>query len=448
MNQEFIWGAATSSYQIEGAADEDGKGLHIWDVYSRQPGMVFDNHNGDVACDHYHRYREDVALMKEIGIQGYRFSISWSRIFPEGTGKINEKGLAFYDKLIDELISNGVKPYITLFHWDYPYELYKRGGWMNPDSVDWFAEYAKTVVEHFSDRVTCFITFNEPQCFIGMGHVTGRHAPGLKNPLRDTFLMAHHVMMAHGKAVQAMRAAAKQPILIGYAPTSTVCAPDSDRAEDIEAARNLYFQCPENPEEWSWNVSWWSDPVMFGRYPEDGLRQYAPYLPDIRPEDLTLMNQPIDFYGQNIYNGYRVRQGGDGKPECVKRSPGYDKTAMEWPVTPESLYWGPRFLYERYQKPIYITENGMACHDMISRDGHIHDASRIDFTEAYIRELLRAREDGVDIHGYFYWSLMDNFEWTEGYQERFGLIYVDYQTQKRTLKDSAYWYRDWIQNHR
>ena len=214
MNQEFIWGAATSSYQIEGAADEDGKGLHIWDVYSRQPGMVFDNHNGDVACDHYHRYREDVALMKEIGIQGYRFSISWSRIFPEGTGKVNEKGLAFYDKLIDELISNGVKPYITLFHWDYPYD--QRGGWMNPDSVDWFAEYAKTVVEHFSDRVTCFITFNEPQCFIGMGHVTGRHAPGLKNPLRDTFLMAHHVMMAHGKAVQAMRAVAKQPILIGH----------------------------------------------------------------------------------------------------------------------------------------------------------------------------------------------------------------------------------------
>ena len=440
----MIWGAATSAYQIEGAAEEDGKGLNIWDIYCRQPGKIFGGHTGDMACDHYHRYREDIGIMKQIGISAYRFSISWARILPQGQGTVNEEGIAFYNRLIDELITNGIEPYITLFHWDYPYALYQRGGWMNPDSVNWFAEYARLVTERFSDRVRYFITFNEPQCFIGMGHVTGEHAPGLKNPLHDGFLMAHHVMMAHGKAVQAMRAAAKRPIMIGYAPTSTVSAPASRSQEDIEAARARYFACPEDAGGWSWNVSWWSDPVMLGRYPEDGVKRYEEYLPDIRPGDLELMHQPLDFYGQNIYNAYQVKAGADGRPMVLERPAGYETTAMGWPVTPESLYWGPKFLYERYGKPIYITENGMACHDMVSRDGRVHDASRIDFMDRYIESLLKAREDGTDIRGYFYWSLLDNFEWAEGYKDRFGLVYVDYATQRRVLKDSAEWYRKWI----
>ncbi len=444
---DFVWGAATASYQVEGAAYEDGKGLQIWDVFCKDPGNVFEGHTGDVACDHYHRYAEDVKMMKEMGLKAYRFSISWARIMPEGTGKVNEKGLAFYDALIDSLIENGIQPYLTLYHWDLPYELYKRGGWMNPDSVNWFAEYAKVVVEHFSDRVLHYFTFNEPQCFIGHGFLIGEHAPGLKCPVTDTFLMAHHVMMAHGKAVQAMRAAAKQPIQIGYAPTGSMAYPASNREEDIEAAKKVLFACPEDIKGWAWNVSWWSDPVMLGSYPEEGLKKYEKYLPAIKPEDLKLMHQPLDFYAQNIYNGNAVRCSEEGKPEFVLRPVGAPKTAIQWPITPECLYWGPKFLYERYGKPIYITENGLSCHDAVSLDGKVHDPNRIDFLARYLHYLKQAVEDGVNVKGYFQWSLMDNFEWAKGYSDRFGLIYVDYQTQQRIWKDSAYWYRDMIKEN-
>lgn len=445
--KDFVWGAATASYQVEGAAYKDGKGLNIWDVFCMDPGKVYENHNGDVACNHYELYKEDVKMMKDMGLKAYRFSVSWPRIMPEGRGRVNPKGIEFYNHLIDELVANGIEPYITLFHWDYPYELYIRGGWMNPDSVDWFAEYARVVVENFSDRVKNFITFNEPQCFIGLGHVSAEHAPALKNPLKDTFLMAHHVLMAHGKAVQAMRAAAKQPIYIGYAPTGTMCYPKTNSKEDIEAARKTLFACPENPAQWSWNVSWWSDPVLFGKYPEDGLKLYEKWLPDIKPEDLKLMCQPLDFYGQNIYNGICMRAGADGTPEYVDRYAGFPKTGIQWPVTPESLYWGPKFLYERYGLPIYITENGMSCHDVVSVDGKVHDPNRIDFLGKYLYELRKSAEDGTDIRGYFQWSLMDNFEWAKGYSERFGLVYVDYVTQQRILKDSAYWYKNTIQTN-
>lgn len=444
---DFAWGAATSSYQIEGAAYKDGKGLHIWDVFCKDPGKVYENHNGDVACNHYELYKEDVKLMKEMGLKAYRFSISWARIMPEGKGRINEKGIEFYSNLIDELIANGIEPYITLFHWDYPYELYIRGGWLNPDSVDWFAEYARVVTEAYSDRVTKFMTFNEPQCFIGLGHVTAEHAPALKNPLTDTFLMAHHVLMAHGKAVQAMRAAAKQSIEIGYAPTGTMCYPKTNSAKDIEAARAALFSCPENPDRWSWNVSWWSDPVILGHYPEDGLKLYEKWLPKMKPEDFKLMQQPLDFYGQNIYNGTCMQAGKDGRPEYVDRYPGFPKTAIQWPVTPECLYWGPKFLYERYGLPIYITENGLSCHDVVSVDGKVHDPNRIDFLGRYLYELRKCAEDGTDIRGYFQWSLMDNFEWAKGYSDRFGLIYVDYETQERIFKDSAYWYKKLIETN-
>lgn len=442
--KDFLWGTATASYQVEGAAYRDGKGLQIWDVFCKTPGKILDGSSGDRACEHYDRYKEDVKLMASLGIKAYRFSISWARILPDGTGAVNQKGLGFYGKLIDELLTYGIEPCITLYHWDLPYELYIRGGWMNPDIVKWFAEYARIVVEAFSDKVSKFITFNEPQCFIGLSHVMGEHAPGLKNPLKDTFLMAHHVLMAHGAAVQAMRAAAKRPVEIGYAPTGAMYYPATQCREDIEAARIKTFSTPENADNWSWNIGWWSDPVMLGSYPEDGMERYREYLPRIGQGDLELMCQPIDFYGQNIYNGQCIKAGKDGGPVIVDRETGAGKTAAGWPVTPECLYWVPRFLYERYKKPIYITENGLSCHDVVSLDGKVHDPNRIDFTARYLRELKRAAEDGVDIRGYFHWSLMDNFEWAKGYTERFGLIYVDYASQERILKDSAYWYKEVI----
>lgn len=444
--KDFVWGAATSSYQIEGTGRDSGKGQNIWDVFTKEPGRVYEGHTGDIACDHYHRFREDVAYMKELGLKGYRFSIDWSRVLPEGTGKVNEKGIDFYNALIDELLEQGIEPYITLYHWELPYEIYKRGGWMNPEIVEWFGQYARLVAERFSDRVKYFFTLNEPQCFVGLEFLQGCHAPGVKAPLRDTFEMAHNALKAHGRAVQMLRAYGKQNVQIGYAPTSGMCYPEKETPKDIEAARKALFALPDDLSNWTWNVSWWSDPVILGKYPEEGMKKYEKYLPVITDEDMKLISQPIDFYGQNIYNGRCIRMGTDGRPEEVRRPAGFPKTATNWPVTPEALYWGPKFLYERYRKPIYITENGMACHDTVSQDGKVHDPNRIDFLARYLKNLKRAAEE-IDIRGYFQWSLMDNFEWDKGYAERFGIIYVDFETQERIWKDSAYWYRDLIRRN-
>lgn len=444
--KDFVWGVATSSYQIEGTGRDSGKGQNIWDVFTKEPGRVYEGHTGDIACDHYHRFREDVAYMKELGLKGYRFSIDWSRVLPEGTGKVNEKGIDFYNALIDELLEQGIEPYITLYHWELPYEIYKRGGWMNPEIVEWFGQYARLVAERFSDRVKYFFTLNEPQCFVGLGFLQGCHAPGVKAPLRDTFEMAHNALKAHGRAVQMLRAYGKQNVQIGYAPTSGMCYPEKETPKDIEAARKALFALPDDLSNWTWNVSWWSDPVILGKYPEEGMKKYEKYLPVITDEDMKLISQPIDFYGQNIYNGRCIRMGTDGRPEEVRRPAGFPKTATNWPVTPEALYWGPKFLYERYRKPIYITENGMACHDTVSQDGKVHDPNRIDFLARYLKNLKRAAEE-IDIRGYFQWSLMDNFEWDKGYAERFGIIYVDFETQERIWKDSAYWYRDLIRRN-
>ena len=444
--EDFAWGTATSSYQIEGAVKGEGKGEHIWDVYTKEPGHVFEDHTGETACDHYHRYPEDVKIMKEMGLKAYRFSIDWTRVLPDGYGRVNEKGIAFYNALIDELLDNGIEPYITLYHWELPYEIYKQGGWMNPKIVEWFGEYAKLVAERFSDRVTHYFTVNEPQCFVGLGFLRGEHAPGLKSPLRDTFEMAHNVMKAHGQAVRMLRQYGRQPLVIGYAPTCGMVYPETEKPEDIEAARQAMFALQPDNSNWTWNVSWWSDPVLLGHYPEEGLKRYEPYLPKITEEDMKLISEPIDVYGQNIYNGRCVRMGADGKPEDVKRYAGFPKTAINWPVTPEVLYWGPKFLYERYQKPIYITENGISCHDVISLDGKVHDPNRIDFLARYLHELKRAASE-IDLRGYFQWALMDNFEWAEGYAQRFGLVYVDFRNQQRILKDSAYWYRDVIREN-
>ena len=438
--KNFLWGTAASAYQIEGRDPHDGKGDHIWNIYEREPGHIYENQTGDIACDHIHRFKEDVAIMKKMGLKAYRFSMDWSRLLPEGTGRVNEAGVKFYSDLIDELLANGVEPFITMYHWELPYELYKKGGWLNRDIAEWFGEYAKLIAERFSDRVKYFFTLNEPQCFVGLGYLRGEHAPGVKAPLRDTFEMAHNALRAHGRAVQMLRAYAKQPIEVGFAPTCGMCYPESEKPEDIEAARQMMFSMSLQPaDNWTWNVAWWSDPVLLGHYPEEGLRLYEQYLPKITDEDMKLIHEPLDIYGQNIYNGRCFRMGPDGRPQEVARPLGAPKTAVDWPVTPECIYWGLKYLDERYHMPMYLTENGMACHDCISLDGKVHDPNRIDFLARYLHQVKRAASE-MDLRGYFEWTLLDNFEWNKGYAERFGLVYVDFATQKRIWKDSAYWY--------
>ena len=443
--KDFVWGAATASYQVEGAAYEDGKGLNIWDVFCKEDGHVYEHHTGDVACDQYHRYKEDVAIMKELGLKAYRFSVNWARILPEGIGKVNEKGLAYYDNLVNCLIENGIEPYMTLYHWDLPYALHQRGGWLNPQSPEWFYEYAKLMAAHFSDRVSHFFTFNEPQCTVGLGYVTGEHAPGLKVGPYDYFSIWHNVLKAHGRGVQAIREAAVRPVEIGMAPCGALYYPATDSKEDIEAARKANFSLHEaDIRAVSWDVAFCADPVFLGQYPEDIMKSFGQYFPKNAEKDLELISQPLDFYGQNMYNAVPVRADENGNPVRVDRYQGFPKTAIQWPVTPEVLYWAPKFLYERYQKPFYVTENGMSSHDWVSLDGKVHDASRVDFMHRYLREFKKAAADGVDLRGYFAWSLMDNFEWAYGYSERFGMVYVDYQTQKRTVKDSGLFYKNVI----
>lgn len=439
-SDDFVWGVASSAYQIEGHDKEDGAGACIWDAFSKE-GKTYEGQDASVACDHMHRYKEDFALMRLLGVKAYRFSISWSRIMPEGTGRVNEKAIEMYRDMINEMRKNGIEPYLTMYHWEFPQALQDRGGWLNEEVIDWFGEYAKVVAENFSDIVKYIFTLNEPQCFVGLGHLSGAHAPGLKLSPKDVFQIAHNALRAHGMAVKQLRKYAIQPIKIGYAPTCGVAYPYTESPEDIEAARSIYFGFDQPIDNWTWNVAWFSDPVFLGHYPEEGLKKYAEYLPKITKEDMELISQPIDFMGQNIYNGYQIRMGADGKPEYVSRKAGFPKTATNWPVTPECLYWGVRFLYERYKMPIYITENGMACHDQISADGRVHDSNRIDFLDKYLSCLQRAADEGNDIRGYFLWTFLDNFEWEKGYNERFGIVYVDYESQKRIVKDSAYWYQ-------
>ena len=383
--------------------------------------------------------------MKQMGIQAYRFSIDWSRVIPDGVGKVNEKGLQFYSDLIDELLENNIEPYVTLYNWELPVTLHHKGGWLNDEIVEWFGNYAALIARTFGERIKHFFTINEPQCFIGLGYLQGVHAPGYKCSVADTLRMSHNVLKAHGRAVQRIREYAPDA-QVGFAPTCGIPYPASDKAEDVEAARQVMFSVPEI-DNWTWNVPWWSDPVLLGHYPEEALRRFHKELPNITKEDLKLISEPIDIYGQNIYNGWMVKMGDDGKPVTVSRYQGFPMTATGWPITPECLYWGPKFLYERYQNPIYITENGISCNDVISLDGKIHDAGRIDFEERYLAQLNRVIQDGADIRGYFYWSLMDNFEWSEGYTQRFGLVYVDYRTGERIPKDSARWYQKVIENN-
>lgn len=437
--KNFVWGAAAASYQIEGAAYEDGKGLSIWDMFCRKPGAIYHGNTGDVACDHYHRYAEDVALMQSIGLHAYRFSISWPRILPDGVGAVNAKGLDFYDRLVDELLAAGITPYATLFHWDYPYALYQRGGWLNPDSPAWFAEYVKIVVDTLSDRVKHWMTLNEPRVFIGIGHEMGHHAPGVTLDAPQVLQSAHHVFLAHGKAVQTIRAHATADSRVGYVvDTGPTPVPVSDRPDDVEAARQAMFRVTTRS---CMDTALWLEPVLAGRYPEDAARVYGDAMPAIGPDDMAVIAQPLDFVGLNIYTGEYVRAGEAGEPERVTHAPGHARTAFHWPIVPDALYWGPKFIWERYQTPIIIAENGLSNTDWVALDGGVHDPQRIDFLARYLREFHNAGQDGVDIRGYFQWSILDNFEWAYGYRERFGLIHVDFETQQRTLKDSAHWYK-------
>lgn len=444
--ENFLWGVATAAFQIEGAVAEDGRGPSVWDIFTQEAGRIYDGHTADIACDHYHRWEEDIDLLAELGVKAYRFSLSWTRLFPEGTGEVNERGAAFYLKLIDALLARGIVPLVTLFHWDYPYALEEKGGWLNADSPLWFADYARKAAELFQGRVRNFITFNEPQCFIGLGYGSGVHAPGYQKPQRELVRMAHHVMLAHGLAAREIRSVIPDA-KIGYAPAHMPPIPFSSQPCDVEAARQAYFDLPTT-EGFTWSASFWSDPVILGRYPEEtaGFAQLKAYLPDGWQNDLKVMAQPLDFHGLNIYRGKLTRAGEKG-PEFVTKAPGCPKTAFNWAVTPDALYWGPKFVYERYGVPILITENGMSCHDAVSLDGKVHDPNRIDYTRRYLMALQKAADEGTDIRGYMHWSLLDNFEWAEGYKERFGLVYVDFTTGQRIKKDSFDWYKTVIQSN-
>jgi beta-glucosidase len=439
--KDFLWGVATSAYQVEGAAYEDGRGQSVWDVFCKKKGAVFDGDTGDVACDHYHRYKDDVALMKSLGVKSYRFSIAWPRVLPEGIGASNPKGLDFYSRLLDELGKAGIEPMVTVFHWDYPQALYKKGGWLNRDSADWFAEYTSLLADKFSDRIKLWATQNEPQCFIGSGLLDGSNAPGDKLPFGQYLTAAHNAMRAHGKAVQVLRARAKDPkaMSVGYVVSTQVTQPATSTPEDVEAARAAIFAVGYRGQ---WQNTWWMDPVLLGKYPDDGIALAGKDMPKFKASDLEEMKQPLDWLGLNLYKAEIFRRGADGKPEHVAFPSGFPRSGLDWlTITPSTMYWGPRFMYDRYKLPAYVTENGLPTREQLFLDGKVHDPQRIDYMHRYLSELARAIKDGVPVHGYYAWSLLDNFEWAEGYKQRFGLVYVDYQNQKRVPKDSFDWYK-------
>ena len=442
--KDFTWGAATAAYQIEGAWNEDGRGPSVWDAFSQTPGKVFENHNGNVACDHYHRWKEDMALLKELQVPAYRLSISWPRIIPENTGKPNAKGLAFYDKLIDALLAAKITPWVTLFHWDLPLALQRRGGFLNRDMADWFGDYAALVTAKLGDRVKHWMTINEPPVVIGLGYQEGVFAPGLKLALADCLLAAHNLLLAHGRGVQALRAGCKGKIQVTIVHTARERIPATESKADVAAAQADYFASTNRDV---WNLAWWADPVNFGRYPADGVKAFERDMPKIKSGDMKLISQSVDFLGYNCYSGWFVRAGKDGAPEKVPEGFGIGnpRGTLAWlDVAPQAPYWAARFQTERYKLPLVFSENGFCNTDFVHLDGKVHDPQRIDVMARYLREIRRATDEGIPVKGYFHWSFLDNFEWAEGYKDRFGIVHVDYQTQKRTPKDSFEWYRNVI----
>ena len=441
---DFYWGAAAASYQIEGAHNADGKGPSVWDVFCTKPGAVKGGETGEVACDHYHRYQEDVDLMKQIGLKAYRLSVSWPRVIPEGTGRVNPAGMDFYDRLVDSLLEASVTPFITLFHWDYPQTLFSRGGWLNPASPNWFAEYAELVVGRLGDRVQNWLTLNEPTFFIWLGHWTGVNAPGLKLSQGEVLQVLHNTLLAHGKGVQAIRASSPVDCRVGLAATGFVGLPSGETEDEIELARSGMFSVPLDDQRQQNSLV--MDPIFLGKYPDAAEVSFGKDMPHIRPGDMETIHQPLDFLGYNIYEGWNLNPTQDGQFAIVPQPVGAPRTAAYWQMSPELCYWGPRFLYERYGMPILVTENGISGADWIMLDGKIHDPERIDFMRRNLLNLRKAMQEGVPVMGYFYWSILDNFEWQLGFKERFGLIFVDYQSQKRTPKDSAWWYKRVIES--
>ena len=443
----FVFGAASASYQIEGGAFADDKGASVWDTFSHIPGKIADGQNGDIACDSYHRYEEDLDILKELGISHYRFSISWPRIMPHGHGAVSKAGLDYYDRVIDGCIERGIEPWITLYHWDLPQALQDEGGWKNRRTAEYYKEYTRTVVRHFGTRVSHYITLNEPQVVIGNGYCNGEFAPGLCLEPEEQFLCWHNLMLAHGLAAAVIRESAPHA-QIGVASCGMIgCLEEHPEDTPAEVADFTFSSYEEEDKTASCFCNhWFLDPICKGSYPEDTLSPWYEYSGQVSPADLETICCPPDFIGLNIYHGVILDPDNDYRP--LPLYPGHPKTAFNWPVVPESLYWGPRLIYERYGLPIVITENGLSCNDRIFLDGKVHDPDRIDFLERYLSEYARAGEDGIPIKGYFHWSLTDNFEWASGYNQRFGLVYIDYRTCDRTIKDSARWYSELIRRCR
>ena len=439
LGTNFRWGVATAAYQIEGATTEGGRGPSVWDTFCAEPGRVKDGDTGEVACDHYHRYREDVALMRELGVDTYRFSFAWPRIQPSGSGRANAEGLAFYDRLVDELLGAGIAPCATLFHWDTPQALQDQGGWLDRDITDRFADYAGILGEHFADRVDLWATLNEPMVVTLFGYGLGMHAPGL-TLMYDALPVAHHLLLAHGKAVAALRSAGAHEI--GIVNNHGPAWPVSSSAEDVEAAR-LYDDL----------VNWtFADPVLLGRYPET-FAGLMPGPPERLAEDLAVISTPIDWYGLNHYDPASVAAAAPGSdlPFDRRVPEGYPVTDFGWPVVPAAFREILGTLRDRFGDalpPIHVTENGCSYADGPGEDGRVRDTRRIEYLDGYLHALEEAIADGADVRGYYLWSLLDNFEWAEGYSQRFGLVHVDFDTQRRTPKDSFHWFRDVIAAHR
>jgi len=440
--KDFIWGTATAAYQIEGGAYADDKGENVWDVGSRVPGRVFEGHTGDFACDHFHRFKEDVAIMKKMGLKNYRFSVNWARLMPDGTGRISPDGARFYNDLIDELIANGITPWLTLFHWDYPYALYKNGGWLNEESPAWFEEYAINIAKLFGDRVKNFMTINEPQCFVELGHFQGTHAPFLKLSRAEVLCVAKNVLKASSMAERALRKYCDGKITVGFAMAYAAAMP-LNKEKDLEAAREESFICHGD----LFGTSFWTDALVFGKFPESFKPMFEENGFSPAESEMKVIKGNYDFIGVNSYTSYYVKYDENGKIVSVPFKPSDPLTDTRWHVCPELMYYTPKFLYERYSLPIIYTENGCAISEWKDLNGEINDYSRIDFIKRYLRELMRAADDGVDIRGFFYWSLLDNYEWSEGYSKHFGLVHVDYDTFERTLKKSAYYYSDVIKTN-
>ncbi|MEX2246326.1 MAG: GH1 family beta-glucosidase [Dehalococcoidia bacterium] len=432
----FSWGTSTASYQVEGAWDEDGKGESIWDRYSHTDGMIRTGETGDVACDQYHRHAEDVALMKDLGLGGYRFSIAWPRVFPEGKGKVNQKGLDYYSRLVDELLAKGIRPFPTLYHWDLPQALQDDGGWTNRDIIDHFAAYAETVVRALGDRVKHWMVFNEPWVFTYLGYLFGVHAPGIRDTgagMRST----HIVNLAQAAAMRAMRATGT-PEAIGNAYSMSACYPASDSAEDRAATERQH----------AFSNDWFLMPAVKGEYPRAYVEQERMLeRMDIRPGDMEAVRAPQDFIGINLYQRAIVADAPQDRNLGTRMIPGPGpRTGMNWESWPAALYRMIMRVTQEYGRPpIFITENGCSQEDAVTPDGRVHDEKRTEFLRGYIGQVGRAIDEGADVRGYYCWSLIDNFEWTFGYSQRFGLVYCDFADgQKRIVKDSGLWYRDLI----